>query len=99
MNWPDLGSITKGIHCKIYAVRRQAKRDAALESAGGTESTKALSPLRSATALQMAVYPRCSRNKMPNIKIDSAHATSLHEAVPITENDWHSGRKISQETA
>jgi hypothetical protein len=37
----DLGRSTKSIHRKIYGVRRQAKRDVALESAGGTESTKA----------------------------------------------------------
>jgi len=40
----------------IDGVRRQAKRDAALESQGGTESTEGPSPHRSAAALQMAVH-------------------------------------------
>jgi hypothetical protein len=49
------GSITNSVRCRIYGVRRQAKRDAALEEAGGTESTKAPSPLRSAGALHRIV--------------------------------------------
>src|SRR6266704_2043752 len=44
-------SATKSILCGIYGVRRQAKRDAALEPARGTESTKAPSPLRSSKKL------------------------------------------------
>jgi len=46
-----------------YGVR-QAKRDAALESAAGTKSTKAPSPLRPGGALQMVDAPQ--RN--PNIE-------------------------------
>jgi hypothetical protein len=51
-----LGS-TKSIRCETYGVRRQAKRDAALDTAGRPESTKAPSPPRSDGALQMVANP------------------------------------------
>src|SRR5215475_9763198 len=44
---------TKSIGFRIYGVRQQAKRDAALQSAGETEATKAPSPLRSSKKLTL----------------------------------------------
>jgi hypothetical protein len=50
-------------------VRRQAKRDAALESAGGTELTKTPSPLRFAAALQMVAHLERA-SSLNNIEIE-----------------------------
>jgi hypothetical protein len=54
--------------CRTFGLRRQAKRDAAF--ARGLANTKALSPLRSASAAQNGARVRCACPRPPRSQIE-----------------------------